>query len=103
MLIKLNTDKTVNEVADAMQLSAKANHLGVMQIHNLKETMSDARRRGGATGLHGGGGPFLIALGSSSWYPSGSPPVGLHPIAAGGFSVLLSCHEWQTTHPKWKV
>lgn len=39
MLIKLSTDKTVSEVATALQVAVQANHFGVMQVHNLKETM----------------------------------------------------------------
>ncbi len=39
MLIKLPTDKTVGDAAAALQASVQANHFGVMQIHNLKETM----------------------------------------------------------------
>jgi uncharacterized protein (DUF302 family) len=40
MLIKVSTDKTVSEAAAALQISVQANHFGVMQIHNLKETMA---------------------------------------------------------------
>lgn len=40
MLIKLPTDKTVKEVAAALQAAVEANHFGVMQVHNLKETMA---------------------------------------------------------------
>ncbi|MBU1568116.1 MAG: DUF302 domain-containing protein [Proteobacteria bacterium] len=39
MLIKFSTDKTVTEVAAALQLAVPANHFGVMQVHNLKESM----------------------------------------------------------------
>src|SRR5512141_1232852 len=39
MLIKLPTEKTVNEAAAALQTAVQANHFGVMQVHNLKETM----------------------------------------------------------------
>ena len=39
MLIKLPTKKTVNEAATALQSAVEANHFGVMQVHNLKETM----------------------------------------------------------------
>ena len=39
MLIKLSTDKTVSEAAAALQAAVQANHFGVMQVHNLKETM----------------------------------------------------------------
>jgi uncharacterized protein (DUF302 family) len=40
MLIKLSTDKTVGETAAALQAAVRANHFGVMQVHNLKETMT---------------------------------------------------------------
>ncbi len=40
MLFKLPTDKTVNEAAAALQAAVQANHFGVMQVHNLKETMA---------------------------------------------------------------
>jgi uncharacterized protein (DUF302 family) len=40
MLFKLSTDKTVSETAAAMQAAVEANHFGVMQVHNLKETMA---------------------------------------------------------------
>ena len=40
MLFKLATDKTVSEAAAALQAAVQANHFGVMQIHNLKETMT---------------------------------------------------------------
>ena len=43
MLIKLSTDKTVSEAAAALQVAVQANKFGVMQVHDLKETM--ARRR----------------------------------------------------------
>ena len=39
MLVKLSSDKSVNEVAAALQAAVQANHFGVMQVHNLKETM----------------------------------------------------------------
>lgn len=39
MLIKFSTDKTVSEAAAALQASVQTNHFGVMQVHNLKETM----------------------------------------------------------------
>ena len=39
MLIKLSTDKTVSETAAALQATVQAHHFGVMQVHNLKETM----------------------------------------------------------------
>ena len=40
MLIKLPTKKTVSETAAALQAAVEANHFGVMQVHNLKETMA---------------------------------------------------------------
>lgn len=40
MLIKFSTDKTVTEVAAALQLAVPANHFGVMQVHNLKESLT---------------------------------------------------------------
>jgi uncharacterized protein (DUF302 family) len=40
MLIKLPTAKTVSETAAALQSAVTANHFGVMQVHNLKETMN---------------------------------------------------------------
>ena len=40
MLVKLSTDKTVSEAAAALHAAVEANHFGVMQIHNLKETMA---------------------------------------------------------------
>ena len=40
MLVKLSTDKTVSEAAVALQAAVQANHFGVMQVHNLKETMA---------------------------------------------------------------
>jgi uncharacterized protein (DUF302 family) len=39
MLIKLSTEKSVAEAAAALQAAVQANHFGVMQVHNLKETM----------------------------------------------------------------
>ena len=39
MLVKLSTDKTVSETAAALQAAVQANQFGVMQVHNLKETM----------------------------------------------------------------
>jgi uncharacterized protein (DUF302 family) len=39
VLVKLSSDKSVNEVAAALQAAVQANHFGVMQVHNLKETM----------------------------------------------------------------
>jgi uncharacterized protein (DUF302 family) len=40
MLIKLPTAKTVTEAATALQATVQANHFGVMQVHNLTETMA---------------------------------------------------------------
>ncbi len=40
MLIKLPTGKTVSETAAALQAAVEANHFGVMQVHNLNETMA---------------------------------------------------------------
>ncbi len=40
MLIKLSTDKTVREVAAALQIAVPANLFGIMQVHNLQETMT---------------------------------------------------------------
>ena len=40
MLVKLSANKTVSETADALQAAVQANHFGVMQVHNLKETMA---------------------------------------------------------------
>ncbi len=40
MLIKVSTDKTVSEVAAALQVAVPANHFGIMQVHNLQETMN---------------------------------------------------------------
>lgn len=40
MLIKLPTKKSVSEAAAALQTAVEAHHFGVMQVHNLKETMN---------------------------------------------------------------
>lgn len=40
MLIKFFTDKTVTEAAEALADAVQANHFGVMQIHNLKDSMN---------------------------------------------------------------
>jgi uncharacterized protein (DUF302 family) len=40
MLFKLSTAKTVSEAAAALHSAVQANHFGVMQVHNLKETMA---------------------------------------------------------------
>lgn len=39
MLIKTFTDKPVAETADALRAAVEANHYGVMQVHNLRETL----------------------------------------------------------------
>ena len=39
MLLKLSTSKTVSETAVALQAAVVVNHFGVMQVHNLQETM----------------------------------------------------------------
>ena len=40
MLFKLSTDKSLSEAAAALQAAVQANRFGVMQVHNLKETMT---------------------------------------------------------------
>ena len=40
MLIKLLSDKTVTEAAVALQAAVQTNDFGVMQVHNLKETLT---------------------------------------------------------------
>ena len=40
MLVKISTNKNVNEAAAALQSAVQANRFGVMQVHNLKETMA---------------------------------------------------------------
>jgi uncharacterized protein (DUF302 family) len=40
MLVKTSTGKSVSEAAAALQAAVQANHFGVMQVHNLKETMA---------------------------------------------------------------
>lgn len=40
MLAKTSTDKTVSEAAAALLATVQANHFGVMQVHNLQETMA---------------------------------------------------------------
>ena len=39
MLITYSTDKTVSATLAALQDAVQANHFGVMQVHNLQETM----------------------------------------------------------------
>jgi len=40
MLIKFSTNKTVSETATALQAAVPVNQFSVMQVHNLKETMT---------------------------------------------------------------
>ena len=40
MIFKISTDKTVTAAAAALQAAVQANHFGVMQVHNLTETMA---------------------------------------------------------------
>jgi uncharacterized protein (DUF302 family) len=40
MLVTLATDKTVSKAAAALQAAVQANHFGVMQVHNLQETLT---------------------------------------------------------------
>src|ERR1700757_2971089 len=40
MLVKFSTDKCANEAAAALEDAVKANHFGVMQVHNLRESMA---------------------------------------------------------------
>ena len=40
MLVTVSTDKSVSDAAAALQAAVQANHFGVMQMHNLKETMA---------------------------------------------------------------
>ncbi len=39
MLIKIPTAKSISETATALHAAVQANHFGVMQVHNLQETM----------------------------------------------------------------
>ena len=39
MLVKTSTGKTVSETATALHAAVQANQFGVMQVHNLKETL----------------------------------------------------------------
>lgn len=39
MLIKTSTDKTVHDAVEALERAVQANHFGIMQVHNLKETV----------------------------------------------------------------
>ena len=40
MLVKTAADKSVSQAAAALEAAVQANHFGVMQVHNLKETMA---------------------------------------------------------------
>jgi uncharacterized protein (DUF302 family) len=40
MLVKFTTDKTVSAAAAALQAAVKAHRFGIMQVHNLKESMT---------------------------------------------------------------
>ncbi len=40
VLVTISTTKSISEAASALQAAVQANHFGVMQIHNLKETMA---------------------------------------------------------------
>jgi uncharacterized protein (DUF302 family) len=40
MLVTVSTDKSVSDAAAALQAAVQANHFGVMQVYNLKETMA---------------------------------------------------------------
>lgn len=40
MLYTLTSNKSVSETATALQAAVEAHHFGVMQVHNLKETMN---------------------------------------------------------------
>lgn len=39
MLVTRSTDKSVSEAAAALEVAVPAHHFGIMQVHNLKETM----------------------------------------------------------------
>jgi uncharacterized protein (DUF302 family) len=43
MLVTVSTDKSVSDAAAALQAAVQTNHFGVMQVHNLKETMAKKR------------------------------------------------------------
>ena len=40
MMILLHTEKTVADVAEALQAAVPANHFGILHVHDLKETMA---------------------------------------------------------------
>lgn len=39
ILVKIPTGKNVHDATSALEVAVKANHFGVMQVHNLQETM----------------------------------------------------------------
>lgn len=39
MLITFTTNKSVSKTAEALEAAIQANHFGLMQVHDLKETM----------------------------------------------------------------
>lgn len=39
MLITFSTNKSVSKTAEALEAAIQANHFGLMQVHDLKETM----------------------------------------------------------------
>ena len=41
MLIKLTTEKTISQLKADLQAAIQASHFGLMQVHNLKETMAN--------------------------------------------------------------
>jgi uncharacterized protein (DUF302 family) len=43
MLVTVSTDESVSDAAAALQAAVQTNHFGVMQVHNLKETMAKKR------------------------------------------------------------
>lgn len=45
MLIQLSADKTVSEAAVTLQTAVQASHYCVMQVRNLKETMTKTHVR----------------------------------------------------------
>jgi uncharacterized protein (DUF302 family) len=40
MLFTLSTDKTVSDAATALERAVQANHMGVLQVHDLKATLA---------------------------------------------------------------
>jgi uncharacterized protein (DUF302 family) len=41
MLVRFSTHKPVSTVAAALEVAVRANHFGVMQVHNIKQTMEN--------------------------------------------------------------